>query len=139
MTQHTDARARPPFSSPRALGEARLANHSHARVPVRLGVCIRRGGESRDGVCLELGIGGMFVECAIDVPHGSGVSIELQDDRGERIPLLSGVVRWRTTHGFGIQFGPLGVHATRAVASIVTRERRELESVVDHLELALDP
>ncbi len=65
----------------------------------------------------DLGLGGVFVECAAPPTFGAEVSVHLQ--RGGDALVLSGVVRWLGPGGFGVQFGLLGARETHAITEIV--------------------
>lgn len=77
--------------------------------------------DKTSGVAKDISLGGMFIETALPAPFGVIVLVGFTLP-GQRTPLLvSGTVRWTSTNGMGIQFGPLGARETYAINE-VTRE-----------------
>jgi type IV pilus assembly protein PilZ len=67
----------------------------------------------------DLSLGGMFVFTDVAFVFGSKVSIEIV------LPTLgatklSATVRWTTPEGVGVQFDPMGVRETHALADLVS-------------------
>lgn len=78
-------------------------------------------GSPRQATITDLGIGGLFAECAECPPFNTSVMVVLDGADG---PLrLPGIVRWTNEVGMGLQLGLLGARETHAIAELVGQAR----------------
>lgn len=94
----------------------RKEKRSYARVRVQLAVsCERAGAPPVAGVARDLGVGGMFIESAEQLPFGTAVEVVIGLPGMKRQTRLPAIVRWSKPDGFGVQFSLLGAQQTSAI------------------------
>jgi hypothetical protein len=121
----------PAVRKPRVASREHVIAHDRrrsSRVPISLGVSLEAGRQRLVGIATDVGLGGMFVSSAESLAYGTRVNVRLDlGDVGVEVR-VTGVVRWVTALGFGVQFGALGVHETRALVRVLASARDELSS-----------
>jgi hypothetical protein len=91
------------------------------RLIIELDVLLIWDGSPRAARITDLGIGGMFVECAESAPFNTSLLVVLEHAGG---PLrLPGIVRWNNEVGMGLQLGLLGARETHAIAELLGHAR----------------
>lgn len=88
------------------------------RISCVLAVRIRTRRHAFDGTVCDIGLGGAFVATAADLPIGTHVYLESEDDAGLRV---RGQVAWHEDAGLGISFSdqPTDAHERRLRRFIV--------------------
>jgi type IV pilus assembly protein PilZ len=100
--------------------EQRRSQRLAIEMPVE--VTSRDSWERFPGLAKDISLGGMFIETAFPAAFGVAVFVSFTLP-GHRTPMLvSGIVRWTSPSGMGIQFGSLGASETHAITEI-ERER----------------
>ena len=92
----------------------------HSRSVHRAAIKFQVGdGPRQDGVCNDVGIGGMFIETLSPAAFGAQVTVfmKLPDFKGEAE--IKGVVRWTEPGGMGVQFGMMGARETYALTKLI--------------------
>jgi type IV pilus assembly protein PilZ len=78
-------------------------------------------GSPRTATITDLGIGGLFAECAERPAFNTSVLVVIEHAGG---PLrLPGIVRWSNEVGMGLQLGLLGARETHAIAELLNGAR----------------
>ena len=78
------------------------------RVRANLGVVIaRQDGIKQEARVLDVGVGGMHLECADTPPYGDALTVIVRLDDSSDWVLLPATVRWFTGRGFGVAFEAL--------------------------------
>jgi len=93
----------------------------HPRVAISVPIsCELAEGKTLSATAADLSMGGVFIEAPSSPPFGTELIIvgDFPGAPGLRLPA---VVRWVSRGGFGVQFGLLGVHETRAISALVHR------------------
>jgi type IV pilus assembly protein PilZ len=92
----------------------------HPRVTVEIPVsCETKEGDTFYGTTRDISLGGVFVTSQRAPAFGTPVTV-IGTLPGTHVEArLPGVVRWTTTGGFGVQFGPLGARETHAIANLL--------------------
>lgn len=94
----------------------------HTRVQLDLPCSLEPSGGTRaPGLIRDIGVGGLFVECALDLPFGASVTLEVTLPTDPTAVQLPGVVRWTKAAGFGVQFGLLGARETMAITRLLRK------------------
>jgi hypothetical protein len=92
----------------------------HLRVPIEVDVtCELPDGSILTGVARDISLGGMYVECAKEVPFGVQLTIAGTLPGLSEQTRLPAVVRWSKAGGFGVQFGLLGARETHAITRLM--------------------
>ena len=73
----------------------------------------------RAGICRDLSFHGLQIETTASAPVDSSVVIFIQLVGIEGTTKLSGVVRWSTPYGMGVQLDPFGAEVTRAIICMI--------------------
>jgi type IV pilus assembly protein PilZ len=60
----------------------------------------------------------MFIETATPPPYGAAVTIQIRLPQ-VGLTTLRGTVRWTTSEGMGVQFGPTGARDTHGLVELV--------------------
>lgn len=87
----------------------------HSRVDAWIHVRFRHGDEQYDGLCVNLALGGMFVQTLQKVPFGEAVTVSLKLPDGYQLEIPC-TVRWVSSEGFGVQHGVLRAKDTKALS-----------------------
>lgn len=75
--------------------------------------------------CRDMSLGGCFLEVATAPPFGTAIIVyvelpDLVDAEGRQLVTAVGsTVRWTTTEGMGVQFGPMGARETAALLRLL--------------------
>lgn len=93
---------------------------SLTRLAIELEAMLIWDGSPRPALVTDLGIGGMFVECAEVAPFNTSVLVVLDMAGPLRLP---GIVRWSNEVGMGLQLGLLGARETHAIAGLLGQAR----------------
>ncbi len=80
-----------------------------------------KGGEAREGMAMDISVGGMFVRAANPAPFGAEVVIRTNLPGSSEEHVLPGVVRWTRPDGMGVQFGLLGARETHLITEILRK------------------
>jgi hypothetical protein len=113
-------------SSDSSSGSGRLLHAEHRRSPrvgARLPVRILLGAVEIEASTRDVGIAGAFIESGEEPEYGARVEIVLLPPAVQAELRLTGVVRWVTAAGFGLQFDSLGARETIALSSLVVAFR----------------
>jgi len=101
----------------------RKRDRRHSRWPVELPVRFAVGNAGpTEAMCANLSLGGMFVHTDVPVPHGQSVRVWLTLPENTPI-MLSGIVRWTSGGGIGIQHELLGAHDTYTLSEFLASLR----------------
>jgi type IV pilus assembly protein PilZ len=94
------------------------------RVPIEVPVefTSRDSWEKVPGVSKDISLGGMFIETAFPAAFGVAVFVGFTLPGHRKPMLVSGIVRWTSAGGMGVQFGSLGARETHAITEL-ERER----------------
>ena len=96
-----------------------MERRKHNRKPIRLKALYQvEGGKPQEGFCRDIGHGGMFLECSPPLPFNAKVEIHVDVEQATGLA-LTGVVRWTSADGVGIQFGLMGVRETRVISELL--------------------
>ena len=76
------------------------------------------GDEEHDGMCVNLALGGMFIQALHKLPYGAELTVKLTLPTGDKLSIPARV-RWVAEDGFGVQHGILGASDTKALADYV--------------------
>jgi hypothetical protein len=124
------ASARPPkhaveaqsFAS-RAPGGGAVERRRVSRVPIDqpLVFALKVADSFVEGTAADISLCGMFIATDVPAPFEAQIEIRthLEGAKGEFV--IPAIVRWTTTRGMGVQFGPLGLRETSAITEIVHR------------------
>ncbi len=76
-------------------------------------------GPRQEGMCNDVGIGGMFIETLTPAAFGAQVTVfmKLPELKGEAV--IKSVVRWTEPDGMGVQFGMMGARETYALTKLI--------------------
>jgi type IV pilus assembly protein PilZ len=103
-------------------------NRKHPRASIHLGTGWSLPGHARqDAHCRDISLGGCFLEVASPPPFGASVIVYLDlpgivDDAGRPSQTaVPSTVRWTTSAGMGLQFGPMGAKETAALLALLGR------------------
>jgi hypothetical protein len=81
---------------------------SHPRCACKIAVSLALGENTeRAGTAVNIGLGGMYVECESPPPFGSTVQARFRLPSVDEDMVVDGTVRWVKSDGVGIQFGSL--------------------------------
>ncbi|HZF51393.1 MAG TPA: PilZ domain-containing protein [Polyangiaceae bacterium] len=92
----------------------------HSRSVHRAAVTFQVGdGPRQEGMCNDVGIGGMFIETLTPAAFGAQVTVfmKLPELKGEAV--IKSVVRWTEPDGMGVQFGMMGARETYALTKLI--------------------
>ena len=92
----------------------------HSRSLHRAAVAFQVGdGPRQEGMCNDVGIGGMFIETLTPAAFGAQVTVfmKLPELKGEAV--IKSVVRWTEPDGMGVQFGMMGARETYALTKLI--------------------
>lgn len=92
---------------------------SSIRVPLELPVIIERAQGRADGVTLNVGLGGAFINSAEPLVYDERVRLWLPLHGTAALSCLPSVVRWFDTNGFGVQFLELGAVEAHALTQLM--------------------
>jgi hypothetical protein len=108
-------------------GERRCASRSAADFVVQIEIPGR--GKSR-AWAVDIGLGGMFIETDDVPPYASFVLVTVGEHAPSAPIRIPAIVRWTTPHGFGVQFGLLGVRETQALLALTSGLSKDEEEAV---------
>lgn len=92
----------------------------HSRSLHRAAIKFQVGdGPRQDGMCNDVGIGGMFIETLAPVPFGAQVTVFMKLPELKEEAAIKGVVRWTEPDGMGVQFGMMGARETYALTKLI--------------------
>ena len=77
------------------------------------------GGPRQDGMCNDVGIGGMFIETLYPAPFGEQVTVFMKLPELKEEAAIKGVVRWTEPDGMGVQFSVMGARETYALTKLI--------------------
>ena|ERR1700722_10611089 len=106
--------------------EPATSKREHPRKTLRITIRYFCWNEPHDGVALEIGGGGIFLESPTPIPEGSLLTLRISLPSGQNFTVLGRVVR--TVHGswarlrnpgMGIQFVDLGASDRRALLDYI--------------------
>lgn len=140
-TKKTPVKSKPKKKAPaRARGEIKSAagaeNRKSHRIPIQLLVDYRSEGHYLFDFCRDLGSGGVFIQTADPLPHGSSVELTFTIPDSKETLEASGQVIWvqdqASSHadsipGMGVQFSDFD-----------TKQRKILEDFVDRYHSGMD-
>jgi hypothetical protein len=107
--------------------ERRIASRAQADFVVHIEFA---GREANRAWALDIGLGGMFIETD-DIPdYATPVFVTIGDPLVSPAIRIPAIVRWSTAHGFGVQFGLLGVRETHALLALTAGLTRFEEEAV---------
>jgi hypothetical protein len=88
--------------------------------------CALEGHPSFECVLTDISRGGAFIETAENLPFGATLSGELEYPGLEGPLCFSGVIRWKSERGFGLQFRRLGAREKHRLVRLLgeLRERQ---------------
>ena len=99
-----------------------IEKRQHARKKVNLPATLTlASGERGEGVCVDMSLGGAFVETSLVPKFGDSVSLTLAIPGADGVSVLPGIIRWTTPSGSGVQFGLLGARETHAIVSFLAK------------------
>jgi hypothetical protein len=87
----------------------------HSRVDAWIHVRVQHGDREFDGLCVNLAIGGMFVQTLEKAAFGDQLTVSLTLPSGHALSLPC-TVRWVSSEGFGVQHGLLRAADTKALS-----------------------
>jgi type IV pilus assembly protein PilZ len=92
----------------------------HSRSLHRAAIAFQVGsGPRQNGICHDVGIGGMFIETLVPAPFGEQVTVYMRLPELKEEAAIKGVVRWTEPDGMGVQFGMMGARETYALTKLI--------------------
>jgi len=95
-------------------------SRKHPRKEVHPPVAFQLGDGPRvDGICHDIGLGGMFIETNQPGRFGQAVRVFLTLPGLKSEAVVQATIRWTKTTGMGVQFGVMGARETHALMQLL--------------------
>jgi len=92
----------------------------HPRKSLRLSVVyVDASGARHEAMCIDLSLGGAFIETLTPLEFGAKLEMELQLPGLEKPARVDATVRWTKPSGMGVQLGFLGARETHALVELL--------------------
>jgi hypothetical protein len=80
---------------------------SHVRFQLRLDVVLMHDGREHAGTSGDIGLGGMFVHSAVQLPFGADLEVRVSLPGLRAASVIPATVRWHREQGMGLQWRSL--------------------------------
>ena len=95
-------------------------HRKHPRAPIASPVSFQLGDGPRvDARCVDLSLGGMFIETEAPAPYGTALKIYVRFPGCDAE--IEAIVRWAKPSGMGVQFGRMGARETHALTELLAQ------------------